>query len=217
MWCMGLLSLSLSNCTLHFHCRCDDHSLFLERLCSHLWSQCSRKTFMVHQTIVRWALYILLKFIKSLIRHLALAIGNVRHVRRFSWTLWSSHSEPPPQDVQHPLPSTRLHPVLAWYHQPRCPPTAHRPPCPHSPPTDPRPTYCLCTFQHQGKEGQASGGCRCWYQRGLGYTLNSGENPSSNSHWHCPKAWCPAAPHQTGLAFPIHTKCGTGTGSAPSW
>ena len=49
--------------------------------------QCSRKTFMVHLTIVRWALCILLKFIKSLIRHLALAIGNVRHVRRFSWTL----------------------------------------------------------------------------------------------------------------------------------
>ena len=49
--------------------------------------QCSRKTFMVHQTFVRWALYILFKFVKSLIRHLGLAIGNVRHVRWFSWTL----------------------------------------------------------------------------------------------------------------------------------
>ena len=46
--------------------------------------QCSRKTFMVHQTIVRWASYILLKFMKSLIGHLTLAVGNVR---RFSWTL----------------------------------------------------------------------------------------------------------------------------------
>ena len=49
--------------------------------------QCSRKTFMVHQTFVWWALYILFKFVKSLIRHLAHAIGNVRHVRWFSWTL----------------------------------------------------------------------------------------------------------------------------------
>ena len=49
--------------------------------------QCSRKTFMIHQTFVRWALYILFKFVKSLIRHLGLAIRNVRHVRWFSWTL----------------------------------------------------------------------------------------------------------------------------------
>ena len=33
---------------------------------------------MIHQTFVRWALYILFKFVKSLIRHLGLAIGNVR-------------------------------------------------------------------------------------------------------------------------------------------
>ena len=50
-----------------------------------IW-QCSRKNF--HGS---WdscpILYILLKFMKSLIRHLALAIGNVRHVWRFSWTL----------------------------------------------------------------------------------------------------------------------------------
>ena len=52
------------------------------------WSlQCSRKNFMVHQTFVWRALYILLKFVKSLIRHLAQAIRNVRHVRWFSWTL----------------------------------------------------------------------------------------------------------------------------------
>ena len=49
--------------------------------------QCSRKTFMIHQTFVRLALYILFKFVKSFIRHLGLAIGNVRCVRWFSWTL----------------------------------------------------------------------------------------------------------------------------------
>ena len=54
--------------------------------------QCSWKTFMVHQTIVQWALYILLKFVKSLIGHSALAIGNVWHVRRFSWTLRNEFS-----------------------------------------------------------------------------------------------------------------------------
>ena len=54
-------------------------------------NQCSRKTFMVHQTFVRWALiYILFKFVKSLIRHLGLAIGNVRRVRWISWTLQNS-------------------------------------------------------------------------------------------------------------------------------
>ena len=46
-----------------------------------LISQCSRKNFMFHQTFVRWALYILFKFVKSLIRHLGPAIGNVRHVQ----------------------------------------------------------------------------------------------------------------------------------------
>ena len=49
--------------------------------------QCSQKTFMVHQTFVWWALYILFKFVKFLIGHLGLAIGNVRHVRWFSLTL----------------------------------------------------------------------------------------------------------------------------------
>ena len=49
--------------------------------------QCSRKTFMVHQTFVQWALYILLNFVISPIRHFGLAIGNVRHVRWFLWTL----------------------------------------------------------------------------------------------------------------------------------
>ena len=44
----------------------------------------AKKTFIVHQTIVGWALYILLKFMKSLIGHLTLTIRNVR---RFSWTL----------------------------------------------------------------------------------------------------------------------------------
>ena len=49
--------------------------------------QCRRKTFMVHQTFVWWALYIPHKFVKSPIRHLGLAIGNVRRVRHFSSTL----------------------------------------------------------------------------------------------------------------------------------
>ena len=38
-------------------------------------------------------LYILFKFVKSLIRHLGLAIGNVRYVRWFSWTLSPGHNE----------------------------------------------------------------------------------------------------------------------------
>ena len=49
--------------------------------------QCRRKTFIVHQTFVWWALYIPYKFVKFPIRHLGLAIGNVRCVRRFSPTL----------------------------------------------------------------------------------------------------------------------------------
>ena len=49
--------------------------------------QCRRKTFMVHQTFVWWVLYVLYKFVKSPIRHLGLAIGNVRCVRCFSPTL----------------------------------------------------------------------------------------------------------------------------------
>ena len=49
--------------------------------------QCRRKTCMVHQTFVWWALYIPYKFVKSPIRHLGLAIGNVWCVRRFSPTL----------------------------------------------------------------------------------------------------------------------------------
>ena len=49
--------------------------------------QCTWKTFMIHQTFVRWAFNILFKFVKSPIRHLGLAIGNVRCIRWFSWTL----------------------------------------------------------------------------------------------------------------------------------
>ena len=53
--------------------------------------QCTWKTFMIHQTFVRWPLYILFKFVKSLIRQLSLAIGNVWCVQWFWWTLerWS--------------------------------------------------------------------------------------------------------------------------------
>ena len=49
--------------------------------------QCRRKTCMVHHTFVWRALYIPHKFVKSPTRHLGLAIGNVRCVRRFSPTL----------------------------------------------------------------------------------------------------------------------------------
>ena len=56
-------------------------------VCSLEGPQCSRKTFIVHQTFVWWAWYILFKFVKSLIRHLGLANGNVQHVRWFSRTL----------------------------------------------------------------------------------------------------------------------------------
>ena len=49
--------------------------------------QCTWKTFKIHQTFVWWAFNILFKFVKSLIRHLGLAIRNVWCVRWFSWTL----------------------------------------------------------------------------------------------------------------------------------
>ena len=42
---------------------------------------------MVHQTFVWWALCILLKLVRSLIRHLGSTIGEVWHVRWFLWTL----------------------------------------------------------------------------------------------------------------------------------
>ena len=51
------------------------------------WDSVAENFFMIHQTFVRWALYILFKFVKSLIRHLGLAIRNVRCVPWFSWTL----------------------------------------------------------------------------------------------------------------------------------
>ena len=56
--------------------------------------QCKRKTFMAHQTFVWWPLHILYKFVKFPIRHLGLAIGYVRHVRRFSPPLlqWLMHA-----------------------------------------------------------------------------------------------------------------------------
>ena len=62
------------------------------KVCRAYWEphtpvQYTRKTFMIHQTFVQWALCILFKFTKSLMGHLGLAIGNVRHVQWFSWTL----------------------------------------------------------------------------------------------------------------------------------
>ena len=58
-------------------------------------SQCTWKTSMIHETFVRWALYIVFKFVKSLIRHLGLATGNVRCVWWFSWTLVSPTNRMP--------------------------------------------------------------------------------------------------------------------------
>ena len=57
-----------------------------------IYMQCRRKTFMVNQTFVWWTLCILYKFVKYPIRHLGLAIGNVRCVRRISPTLYMHHS-----------------------------------------------------------------------------------------------------------------------------
>ena len=73
-----------------------------------------RKTFMIHQTFVRWALYILFKFVKSLIRHLGQAIRNVSCVQWFSWTLhwfwyWLGGIK------QKPLPEPMFDPEL-WNH-----------------------------------------------------------------------------------------------------
>ena len=70
--------------------------------------QCRRKTFMVHQTFVWWALYIIsYKFVESPFRHLGLAIGNVRCVWRFSPTLY-------PCDYIHPYYGRLLH--WLWTH-----------------------------------------------------------------------------------------------------
>ena len=46
---------------------------------------------LIHQTFVQWDLYILFKFAKYLIRHLGLAIRNVRRVHWFSWKLGLPH------------------------------------------------------------------------------------------------------------------------------
>ena len=75
------------------------------------WDQCRRKTFMGHQTLVWWSLYIPYKFVKSPIRHLGLAIGNVWRVRRISPTLWDV--------ITHPYPN--LKPlwhgwVISWHY-----------------------------------------------------------------------------------------------------
>ena len=71
-----------------------DKPLICIRLCCQkqvprVWisNQCTWKTFMIHQTFVWWALYIPFKIVKLLMRHLGLAIGNVRCVRWFSWTV----------------------------------------------------------------------------------------------------------------------------------
>ena len=55
------------------------------------WSQCIWKTYMVHQTFVRWALHILHEFVESLVRCLDLA---VRNVNRFLPTMWSLGNMP---------------------------------------------------------------------------------------------------------------------------
>ena len=63
------------------------------------------KTFMFHQTSVRWALYILFKFVKSLIKHLWVGFGGFskvvatfNHVGESFNLLW-----PPPGCLNNPI------------------------------------------------------------------------------------------------------------------
>ena len=90
-WLYRMTSLSaVPRKAVKFNCSLTQVMVFLERMIStpfpiHL--QCRRKTCMVHQTFVWWASYITNKFVKSPIRHLGLAIGNVQCVRRFAPTL----------------------------------------------------------------------------------------------------------------------------------
>ena len=54
---------------------------------SYTMHQCSWKTLWFIRHLSNVLYIIIFKFVKSLIRHLGLAIGNVRHVWWFSWTL----------------------------------------------------------------------------------------------------------------------------------
>ena len=49
--------------------------------------QCYQKTFMIHQLFPMGFINILFKIVKSLMKHLGLAIGNIQHVWWFLWTL----------------------------------------------------------------------------------------------------------------------------------
>ena len=51
----------------HSHLQLSCYLLHLQWGCQY---HCTRKTSMIHQTFVRWALYILFKYVKSLVRHL---------------------------------------------------------------------------------------------------------------------------------------------------
>ena len=87
-WCHQTASYYLNQC---WPRPMSSYGIIRPKWVHSLWIQCTRKTFMIHQTFVRWALYILFKFGKSLIRHLGLAISMIRNVpwvRWFSWTLW---------------------------------------------------------------------------------------------------------------------------------
>ena len=77
-------------------------------------NQCTRKTFMIHQTFVRWVLCILFKFVKSLIGHLGLAIGNIRHVRWFCEHWLNVNTSPSFVSFFSLAYLSLLKPVLPW-------------------------------------------------------------------------------------------------------
>ena len=104
------ITLKLDNQVINSTCQWTNWVGFDERT---TLSQCRRKTFMVHQTFVWWALYIPYKFVKSPIRHLGLAIGNVQ---RFSPSLlsvepWCWNAET--CDQEHCAPTYRRM-LLQW-------------------------------------------------------------------------------------------------------
>ena len=96
--------------------------------CGNRLLQCYRKTFMVHQTFVRWTLYILFKIVKSLIRHLGLAMEmsdmtDVFHEHCLSsllkrcwpiniWTPWSRPNFLPKDALKNVI--CKLSAIMFW-------------------------------------------------------------------------------------------------------
>ena len=80
------INLKKLNCQTHledFLWKCTHVNIKFGSVLPSVLTQCRRKTYMIHQTFVWWAVYIPYKFAKSPIRHLGLAIGNVQCVRCF--------------------------------------------------------------------------------------------------------------------------------------